>query len=200
MSKISNPQKLIEECQGLVRSLASRISRKAPPNIDIEDLVSYGQVGLAEAARDFDPDRGTLFSTFAYYRVRGAIYDGLAKMSWFSRTEYERRRDRNLPVQVLSWPQVKDERTWVDSLEDVATPPPTEVAILHEINQRLDELRRSLPEDAGKLLHATYCEGVDLQEAGRRLGDQQVLGQPPARPDAPAIGPRPQIVRDDLIP
>lgn len=81
-------QKRIEECQGLVRSLALRIHRKVPPNIDLDDLIAYGQVGLSEAARDFDPARGNQFSTFAYYRIRGAIYDGLAKMSWFGRHPY----------------------------------------------------------------------------------------------------------------
>ena len=50
-----NCQRLIEEYQGLVRSLALRIHRKLPRYIDIEDLIAYGQVGLAEAARDFDP-------------------------------------------------------------------------------------------------------------------------------------------------
>jgi DNA-directed RNA polymerase specialized sigma subunit len=34
-------------------------------------------VGLAEAARQFDPSRGGQFTTYAYYRIRGAILDGL---------------------------------------------------------------------------------------------------------------------------
>jgi RNA polymerase sigma factor for flagellar operon FliA len=73
----------IEECQGLVRSLALGISRRLPPTVELEDLIAYGQVGLGEAARDFDPGRGSRFSTYAYYRIRGAIYDGLSKMAWF---------------------------------------------------------------------------------------------------------------------
>jgi len=73
----------IEDCQGLVRSLALGISRKLPPTVELEDLIAYGQVGLGEAARDFDPSRGSRFSTYAYYRIRGAIYDGLSKMAWF---------------------------------------------------------------------------------------------------------------------
>jgi RNA polymerase sigma factor for flagellar operon FliA len=44
------------------------------------------------------------------------------------------------------------------------------VAIQHEISQRLDELTSALPEDARRLIHAAYTEGLDLQEAGRRLG------------------------------
>jgi len=83
----SAQQAWIEECQGLVRSLAVAIHRKLPPTVELDDLIAYGQVGLVEAAREFDPDRGNRFSTYAYYRIRGAIYDGLSKMSWFGRNE-----------------------------------------------------------------------------------------------------------------
>jgi RNA polymerase sigma factor for flagellar operon FliA len=84
-----NLQQLMGQCQGLVRSMALQISRKFPPHVELEDLIEYGQVGLAEAARDFDPSRGGQFSTYAYYRVRGAIYDGMAKMAWYSRSRYQ---------------------------------------------------------------------------------------------------------------
>jgi RNA polymerase sigma factor FliA len=90
--KAKRPDQLIEENQGLVRSLALKIHRKLPPHVELDDLVAYGQIGLAEAARDFDPARGGRFSTYAYYRIRGSIYDGLSKMNWFSRSEYRRIR------------------------------------------------------------------------------------------------------------
>ena len=77
-------ERLIAENQALVRSIASTIARRLPPNVDTEDLIAYGQVGLAGAARDFDPGRGTSFATFAYYRIRGAIYDGISRLSWTS--------------------------------------------------------------------------------------------------------------------
>jgi RNA polymerase sigma factor FliA len=86
------PQQLIEQCQGMVRSLALAIHRKLPPRYELDDLIAYGQVGLAEAANDFDPDRGSQFATFAYYRIRGAIYDGVSKMTWFGRAG--RQQDR----------------------------------------------------------------------------------------------------------
>lgn len=77
-------QKRIEDNQGLVVSLAKSIHRKLPPQIGMDDLIAYGQLGLAEAARTFQDDKGASFSTFAYYRIRGAIYDGISKMSWNS--------------------------------------------------------------------------------------------------------------------
>ena len=83
---------LIVEGQGLVRSLALKVFRSIPVQVDLDDLIAYGEVGLAEAARDFDASKGAQFCTFAYYRVRGAIYDGLAKMTWTSRARYRRLR------------------------------------------------------------------------------------------------------------
>lgn len=80
----SQLQKRIEDNQGLVVSLAKSIHRKLPPQIGMDDLIAYGQLGLAEAARTFQEDKGASFSTFAYYRIRGAIYDGISKMSWNS--------------------------------------------------------------------------------------------------------------------
>jgi RNA polymerase sigma factor for flagellar operon FliA len=80
-----SPAELIEKHQGLVRSLAVQVHRRFHLQVDLEDLVAYGQVGLAEAARQFDPKRGAQFSTYAYYRVRGALHDGASKMLWAAR-------------------------------------------------------------------------------------------------------------------
>ncbi len=94
-------QQHIEECQGMVRSLALSVARKLPPNVELEDLIAYGQVGLGEAARDFDPNRGSRFSTYAYYRIRGAIYDGLSKMAWFDRARASQVRYDQMSNEVL---------------------------------------------------------------------------------------------------
>jgi RNA polymerase sigma factor for flagellar operon FliA len=75
-------RQLILSCQGLVKAIAVRVHSSAPRCVELDDLIGYGELGLAEAARDFDPERGVQFSTYAYYRIRGAIFDGLAKMSW----------------------------------------------------------------------------------------------------------------------
>jgi len=71
--------------QGLVRAIARGIHRSLPPFMELDDLISYGQLGLMQAANDFDPDRGVQFSTFAYHRIRGAILDGTSQMSWTRR-------------------------------------------------------------------------------------------------------------------
>jgi RNA polymerase sigma factor for flagellar operon FliA len=93
-------QELIASCQGLVRSLAWKIHCKLPKHVDLDDLVSYGQVGLAEAARDYEEGRGN-FTTYAYYRVRGAILDGLSKMRWFNQVDYHRGKYEQMGQDVL---------------------------------------------------------------------------------------------------
>ena len=94
-------QQLIEQHQGLVRSLALNILRRMPRRLELDDLIAYGQVGLAEAAETFDPQRGGRFATFAYHRVRGAIYDGISKMSWFGRGPYWQVRSQQRTNEVL---------------------------------------------------------------------------------------------------
>lgn len=84
-----------------MRSLATKIHKGLPSRFELDDLVAYGQVGLAEAARDFDASRGIRFSTYAYYRIRGAIYDGLSKMTWLSRAQYERLRYEQMANETL---------------------------------------------------------------------------------------------------
>lgn len=78
-------EQLVFAHQGLVRAIARGIHRSFPSYIDLDDLIGYGQVGLAQAARDFNAERGIQFSTFAYYRIRGAILDGANQMNWLKR-------------------------------------------------------------------------------------------------------------------
>jgi RNA polymerase sigma factor for flagellar operon FliA len=78
-------EQLVFTHQGLVRAIARGIHRSFPSYIELDDLIGYGQVGLAQAARDFDHERGMQFSTFAYYRIRGAILDGANQMNWLRR-------------------------------------------------------------------------------------------------------------------
>lgn len=85
-------ESIIEENQSLVVSLARKVHRTLPPQIPFEDVLGYGQLGLAQAARSYVPVEGAEFQTYAYYRISGAIYDGLARMSWMSRAEFRRVR------------------------------------------------------------------------------------------------------------
>jgi RNA polymerase sigma factor FliA len=83
---------LIEDHLPLVQAIARKVKKTLSASNDFEDLVGYGSKGLVEAADRFDPTLGASFSTFAYYRIRGAMFDGLRTMGWYSRADYARYR------------------------------------------------------------------------------------------------------------
>ncbi len=83
---------LVQQYIPYVRSIAGKVKKTVAKEIEFDDLVEYGMIGLLEAADRFDPTVGANFMTFAYYRIRGAIYDGLRGMGWMSRTEYAKAR------------------------------------------------------------------------------------------------------------
>jgi RNA polymerase sigma factor for flagellar operon FliA len=84
--------RLVEQHLSLVQAIAGKLKRTLGKSIDFEDLVGYGAKGLVEAAERFDPAQGVAFTTFAYYRIRGAMVDGLRTMGWYSRADYARYR------------------------------------------------------------------------------------------------------------
>jgi RNA polymerase sigma factor for flagellar operon FliA len=102
MSTTQKNAELIEQGQPLVYSIASRVHRSIPVRVELDDLIAYGELGLAEAARDFDPEQGVKFTSFAYYRIQGAVYDGLSKMTWTSRARYRRLRYEQMANEVLA--------------------------------------------------------------------------------------------------
>jgi RNA polymerase primary sigma factor len=67
---------LVERHLPLVRAIASRYRDLGLP---FDDLVQEGSIGLLEGIDRFDPRRGSAFSTFAYWRVRGAISRALTR-------------------------------------------------------------------------------------------------------------------------
>jgi RNA polymerase sigma factor for flagellar operon FliA len=83
---------LVEQHLHLVQSIAAKLKRRLGKTMEPGDLVGYGTQGLIEAANKFDPKQGTAFGTFAYYRIRGAIFDGMRTMGWYSRGDYARFR------------------------------------------------------------------------------------------------------------
>jgi len=192
-----NREELIGQCQGLVRSLALGVQKSLPRHMELDDLISYGQLGLAEAARDFDPARGGQFTTFAYYRIRGAIYDGVSKMSWINRSQYNRVKYQQsaddvlrlesdkgssqgglswfkevtgaLAIVYLSTHAAGQEREPLD-VEDRVSPSPQATVIERDTHRKLHELIEALPNESRELIRATYFEGLTLTEAGQRLG------------------------------
>src|ERR1700747_1039075 len=84
--------RLIEAHVPYAHALAAEVMRKLPPDLERKDIQGWAELGLVEAANAFDASRGVQFKTFAYYRIRGAIYDGLRKMGWYPKSQYQQMR------------------------------------------------------------------------------------------------------------
>jgi len=69
--------RLVEENLELVDKIVRGMLRRLPSHIDKADLIQQGRIGLMEAARRYDPTSAASFKTFATYRIRGEIIDGL---------------------------------------------------------------------------------------------------------------------------
>jgi RNA polymerase sigma factor for flagellar operon FliA len=83
---------LVRENLALVQYVTSEIAHRVPSHVNRGDLVSAGMLGLAQAARSFDPERGIAFDRFASTRIRGALLDELRGRDWASRSVRARAR------------------------------------------------------------------------------------------------------------
>jgi len=73
---------LLSEHLPMVRFLALRIRERLPQQVEMEDLISAGIVGLMDALQKFDPEKKVQFRTYAQFRVRGAMLDSLRALDW----------------------------------------------------------------------------------------------------------------------
>ena len=79
-------EKIIIKYIPLVKHVVNKIIKNLPRNIEYEDLVEYGIIGLLDAVSKFDITKEIEFKTYAMLRVRGAIYYELRGMDMLPRT------------------------------------------------------------------------------------------------------------------
>jgi RNA polymerase sigma factor for flagellar operon FliA len=77
----------------LVKYVAGRISVNLPPNVELNDLINDGVVGLIDAIEKYDDGRGVKFETYAITRIHGAIIDALRALDWVPRAVRQRSRE-----------------------------------------------------------------------------------------------------------
>jgi RNA polymerase sigma factor for flagellar operon FliA len=93
---------LVEQHLDLAQRAAQVFYPRVREHVEFAELVAMANVGLVEAASRYDPTLGASFRTFAWYRVQGAVVDGLRRMT-------------HLPRRV--WAQIVTLRATADYLE-----------------------------------------------------------------------------------
>jgi RNA polymerase sigma factor for flagellar operon FliA len=81
----SASRSLIEANLDLAHKAAHLVWPRVREYVELEELISLAQMGLTEAAARFDPDAGVPFRSFAWYRVHGAVMDGLRRATHLPR-------------------------------------------------------------------------------------------------------------------
>lgn len=76
----------IEKYAPLIRYVADRLASRLPSHISKEDLFSSGILGLIDAVDKYDPERNTMFKTYAEFRIKGAMLDELRSLDWVPRS------------------------------------------------------------------------------------------------------------------
>jgi RNA polymerase sigma factor for flagellar operon FliA len=188
--------RLAESHRDLPRRAAAIVYRRVHAHVDYDELVAIGNVGLVEAAARFDPDRGISFPVFAWYRVQGAIIDGVRKLTSLPRRTWrqlvalraastylehyavnENRDDAVEPLERMRDAMCAIRTMYMISLEaiseDDVEPLHTnadEVIDLQRLSVRLRMALEALPADERALMFKYYWEGKQLATAGGELG------------------------------
>jgi len=141
---------MIRQYSPLVRRLAHQMIAKLPANVEIDDLIQVGLIGLTDAMSRFDSAQGVQFETFATQRIRGAMLDELRGGDWMSRGT--RRQQREIEGAV-------------HKLEQRLGRAPNESEIAAEMGMSLDEYQDLLGKVRGtQLIYLEDMSGDDGDE------------------------------------
>ena len=94
-------EEVVHKYLHLVKYVAGRISINLPPNVEINDLVNEGILGLIDAIEKYDDARGVKFETYAITRINGSILDALRALDWVPRAVRQRARELERAYQEL---------------------------------------------------------------------------------------------------
>ncbi|MFN9707554.1 MAG: RNA polymerase sigma factor FliA [Burkholderiales bacterium] len=153
---------MLKQYSPLVRRLAHQMIAKLPANIEIDDLIQVGMIGLTEAFSRFDAGQGIQFETFATQRIRGAMLDELRGGDYLSRGT--RKQQRSI-------------ESAVHRLEQRLGRAPVESEIAREMGLSLKDYQELLGKVRGtQLVYLEDMSGEDGENdyLDRHIGDESL--------------------------
>ncbi|MFC1615017.1 RNA polymerase sigma factor FliA [Patescibacteria group bacterium] len=88
----TNFEELVHKHGKLVKRIAYHLMNRLPPNVQSDDLIQAGMIGLLEASRNYDPSQGASFETYAGIRIRGSMLDEIRRSDWTPRSIHRKAR------------------------------------------------------------------------------------------------------------
>jgi RNA polymerase sigma factor for flagellar operon FliA len=86
-------QELVQRHADLVKRIAYHLVSRMPPNVEVDDLIQAGMIGLLDAAKHYSATKGANFETYAGIRIRGAMLDEVRKSDWTPRSVHRNARE-----------------------------------------------------------------------------------------------------------
>ncbi len=85
----------------LVKIVAGRLYNSKSRELEYDDLVSFGIIGLIDAIEKFDVEKNVKFETYANIRIRGAIIDQIRSLDWIPRSARQKYKDMEEAIATL---------------------------------------------------------------------------------------------------
>ncbi len=101
---------LITRYAPLVKRIAYHLMSRLPPNVQADDLIQAGMIGLLEAARNYDRSQGASFETYAGIRIRGSMLDEIRKSDWTPRSLHRKVRQVSEAIRSIESEEGRDAR------------------------------------------------------------------------------------------
>ncbi|TXL67705.1 FliA/WhiG family RNA polymerase sigma factor [Cerasibacillus terrae] len=168
---------LIEHYMYLVFFHTERVATHLPVNINKDDLISFGMVGLYDALKKFEINRGLKFDTYAAFRIRGAIIDGLRKEDWVPRSI----RDKMKKIEEAS-----------QKLEQQLQRQPTSEEIAKYVDMTVGEVENVVKD-------TLFSFVMSIDEKGKRQDSDQNEGIGYSIPDKNGVQPEEKLIRRELV-
>jgi len=151
---------IVDSYAPLVQRIAHHLKGRLPANVQLDDLIQAGMVGLLEASRHYDASQGASFETYAGIRIRGAMLDEVRRYDWTPRSVHRKAREVSEAMYRI------ERRTGRDARD-------TEVAA--ELGVSMAEYHRILQDSTGCRVFSVE----DLDEQGAFLEQVSDDGQGP---------------------
>lgn len=134
----------------LVRRLAHQMIARLPANVELDDMVQAGMIGLMDAIGRFEENQGTAFEVYASSRIRGAMLDELRANDWLPRSARKSQRDIENAIH---------------RIEGRLKRAPTEAEIARELSMSVSEYQEMLNDARGaQLIYFDDMGGSDDDE------------------------------------
>lgn len=109
-SQKQNANELVMHHATLVKRIAYHLMSRLPPSVLADDLIQAGMIGLLEAARNYDSERGASFETYAGIRIRGSMLDEIRRTDWTPRSVHRKAREVANAVREIENAEGRDAR------------------------------------------------------------------------------------------